>query len=345
MPEKRKRGRPRKYETVVTIESIDYTMSSTGILTPRAHFTPIQQDGYKLQKVPLYNNCDVGSKIRVYGYKCIGIVEEIPRKPLERCPFCGEPVIQVINQNICTNVRCSELVSKQLSHMLKFLGVPYLMHGGARDLLKQFKTPALYHLFELQYQDYCKLPYIGDEKVVDIIAALNETVYLSMDAFIDLLSIPFMTDLAAADLDIYFDGDIYRFIDAVMKGFDFSHISVNVTDAVNEAIHRWFKNRITSTMRLADCFLFYPSAFEEEEFVGSKVGLFGNTQIFPSYSDARSYVNAIGGKLGQDPEKMYDYYICNYPLYCMGDLKYALDNHIPIMSELEFIQRSRSLIY
>lgn len=341
-----RRGRPKKYTTTVTIEEIDYTMSSTGILTARAHFQPIQQDGHLLQQVPIYDSAGVGSKIKVVGYKAIDTVELVAREPLTHCPFCGAPVtVQLGAYTFCTNVQCREMLKQQLRHMLKVIGVPHLKDVNLTGVFEHMKTPNLYSIFDMEHQEYLGVRWIGDARSRDIIEALNDTVLISMGQFLEMLSIPFMTVPAAEDLEHYYDGNIYKFIDDVYKGYDFSTISIDITTVINQFIHFWFHNRLTSTMRLADCFMFYPAPFYEDEFADSKVCLCGNTQIFKSYSDLCSYVNAIGGKAGNNPHRAYDYYICNYPLFFTGDLKYALDNHLPIMSELEFIQRTRSLLF
>ena len=121
-------------EVITTLESVEFQVGRTGVITPVAHVTPINVSGAIVQRATLHNFDEI-SRLRIHigdeiiikraGEvipKIVGVHKSIGKTPINvptHCPSCGQESIRQIEGQIayqCINPQCPAQIKERIKH-------------------------------------------------------------------------------------------------------------------------------------------------------------------------------------------------------------------------------------
>ena len=208
-------------EAVVEIKEIEWSVGSTGELTPIAIFKPVKLAGAKVGRASLHNikfMLDLGL---MAGMKAtiIRSGEVIPRvignpgkfatkeqilfSCIDKCPVCGESLkfSSDYTHTTCVNENCTGKLARRLELFCKALDMDYF--GPANCQLIAAILTSIDKLFDLSKEDLRKagLGYGMSEKVY---AEIHNKTSFSLEQFLTALCIPTLGPGTAKELAFAF---------------------------------------------------------------------------------------------------------------------------------------------
>ena len=199
------------------LQSIDWTMGRTGILTPVAVFKPVELDGSIVERASLHNitvmhntlhgSGWVGQKLTIYKANMIipqiFSAEEEPEDGIEHiqqpwlCPVCGEPLYEHGTDSVfltCENPNCSGKLINILDHFCgkKGLDIKGLSKATLEKLITWEWVSNFSDIYELEkYKiEWMDTQGFGDKSVRAILAAIEDSKTQTLESFISAIGIP-----------------------------------------------------------------------------------------------------------------------------------------------------------
>lgn len=205
-------------EAETTVNEVRWQVGRTGKLTPLAEVEAVDLGGVTVRKATLNNYGDIlrkgvktGSRVLIRRSnevipEILGCVEHggetrDVEKPTE-CPFCKHPVTEVGANLFCTNRQCRPRIVAALSHFaskgaMDIDGFSEATAGQLYDTLGLTKASALY---SLTAQDLQRLDGFKDKKIANLLAAIEKSRDVSLDAFIFALGVDGVGKVASKSL-------------------------------------------------------------------------------------------------------------------------------------------------
>lgn len=239
-----------EYET--WLNSIEWTMGRTGVLTPVAIFNPVDTGDSIIERASMHNIsimkqllnkpyegqsltvCKMNDIIpQVVSGGCeissadVGKYFEIPTE----CPICGgslEVVCEVDTEVLmCVNEMCEGKLVNHLDHFCgkKGLDIKGLSKATLGKLVDWGWVKEPVDLYNLgQYLDeWIQKPGFGDKSVRNILAAINDSRVSSLDKFLCAIGIPHVGITLSREL-VNFFSSYEEFRQAVDSKWDFTKI-------------------------------------------------------------------------------------------------------------------------
>lgn len=192
-------------EKTTIINSIRWTVSRTGVLTPTAICDPVELAGTVVQRATLHNARNVvNSDIRIGGeyviYKAgdiipaIGDVVTIPEdsEPYalpESCPTCHSPVSQLTEQSPeieCRNPLCPDKAISSIEHFCSRKAMN--IHGVGPKLIKliheHLNVSSPVDLYELTKEQLMTLPGVGEKTADNVLGEIERSKQLPYNRFL-----------------------------------------------------------------------------------------------------------------------------------------------------------------
>jgi len=193
-------GRPRgaiaykfpAQEAVTRLEQVECTVGRTGVVTPTAILDPVKIAGVTVGRASLHNfeaaaerDIRIGDRVvvkragDVIPYVARPLVDartgsEIPIRPPERCPSCGEPVVQAEGEIAvtCINTLCPAQLVQRLTYFAAVMEIEGLGERTSTQLVDQGLVQAPVDLYTLTKEDLLVLDGFADKKAENLLASI-----------------------------------------------------------------------------------------------------------------------------------------------------------------------------
>lgn len=352
-----------EYETELI--DIEWTMGRTGILTPVAHFHPVEIDGCTVERASLHNISimeelsggfeRVGDKLFIF--KANQIIPQVsswehPDNYSEKthlnipkhCPICGaETAIKMDNNSkmlMCTNPNCEGKLINTLDHFCgkKGLDIKGLSKATLEKLINWGWLDSISGIFELHRfaGGWYDKPGFGKKSVENIISAIEKSKKTSLSAFICALGIPLIGSVAAKRLEKEFK-TWDNFISAVENNYKF----YNLSDFGIEMDYSLKNYNYSEAKILVEEYI----TFEEQENNNSNnldnivFVITGKLNNFSNRDELKNLIESKGGKVTGSVSKKTSYLINNDSNSSSAKNKTAQSLNIPILTEADFIEK------
>ncbi len=205
------------------LNSIDYQVGRTGIITPVANLDPVQLSGTVVKRASLHNadiieglNLHIGDMVYVEKGgeiipKITG-VDEAARKPgatkvqfITECPVCGCKLIRYEGEaaHYCPNeTACPPQIKGKIEHFISRRAMN--IDGLGPETVDLFYQEGLIKnaadLYQLQASDICGLDRMGEKTAENIIASLQQSKQVPFERVLFALGIRFVGETVAKKL-------------------------------------------------------------------------------------------------------------------------------------------------
>ena len=184
-------------EAATIVREIGVNVGRTGVLTPAAHFDPVQLGGTTVRRATLHNYEDLSRKdVRVGDTVIVekggDIIPKVVRVVLEKrpegaapfrmpenCPVCGDPVVREPGEvaTRCVNPGCPAVVREALIH---FCGRRAMnIEGLGEKLVDQLVTAGLLtdvaSIYDLKAADLVELERWGEKSASNLVAEIDRS--------------------------------------------------------------------------------------------------------------------------------------------------------------------------
>jgi DNA ligase (NAD+) len=248
-------------EQVTTkLEDIGVNVGRTGVLTPYAILEPVEISGVVVRQATLHNfdfieekDIRIGDRVlvkragEVIPY-VIGPIEDVRTgneekySPPEKCPSCGEPVVNPEGEvaYYCVNNACPAQLVRNLEHFasqsamdIVGLGINTVQQLADAELVK-----GIADLYQLIQSDLLKLDGFGEKKAENLLSAIEDSKSQPLYRLITGLGIRGVGQVAAQDL-----ADRYKNLDELRKASQGEIESMEgFGPNIAESIVEWFAN-------------------------------------------------------------------------------------------------------
>ncbi len=205
------------------LNSIDYQVGRTGIITPVANLNPVQLSGTIVKRASLHNadiieglNLHIGDMVYVEKGgeiipKITG-VDESAREPgstkvqfITECPVCGSKLIRYEGEaaHYCPNeTACPPQIKGKIEHFISRRAMN--IDGLGPETVDLFYQEGLIKnaadLYQLQASDICGLDRMGEKTAENIIASLQQSKQVPFERVLFALGIRFVGETVAKKL-------------------------------------------------------------------------------------------------------------------------------------------------
>lgn len=345
------------YETI--LRDVEWNTTRSGIIAPVAIFDEIDLDGALTTRATLHNlsvieqlQLGIGDTITVYRSNMVipKIEDNLTRsntlKIPNKCPCCGHLTQVKYTDNskvlMCTNPDCAAKKLAQFTHFVsrKCMNIDGLSERTLEALISHGfvnNYRDIYHLADHKAKLY-KLDGMGKKSVDNLLESIENSRNVKLENFITALGILNVGLSAAKTISNYFKGSFIEFNNAFWNRFDFTKLD-DIGGTTAQSIDIYMSNNSEEVYSLSQ-----EMNFIVEETKSSGVDLSGKafciTGSLEHYSNRDALVKAIednGGKYVSGVSKKTDYLINNDKASTSGKNKKAMELHIPIISEQDFI--------
>lgn len=362
-----KNGIALKFEDEVvstTLESVEWSMGKTGVITPVAIFDPVELDGTEVGRASLHNvsilqelELGIGDEITVYKANMIipQIEANITRSNTceipKRCPVCGaETEVKQDNKTkvlVCTNDNCQGKLLKLLSHFIskKGMDINQLSEATLQKFVDLGWLNSLndVYLLENHYKDMLKLEGFGKKSVDKLLLAIEKSKTVKLESFLAALSIGNIGKTASKVIAKHFNYSFDSFIEAVEDDFDFTLLDdFGVT--MNDSIYSHISNNITSIKELSEQLTFmFPLTKGKitTDLAGTTFVITGKLNSYENRDTAKEEIESLGGKVVGSVSKNTNYLVNNDINSNTGKNKKAKELGVSIINEEQLIAMLR----
>jgi len=208
------------------VREISVNVGRTGVLTPVAHFDPVQLAGTTVRRATLHNYEDLSRKdVRVGDTvlvekggevipKVVRVLLEkrpkdaVPFRMPERCPVCGDPIVREPGEvaSRCVNPSCSAVVREALRHFCSRRAMR--IEGLGERLVDQLVTAGLLtdvaSIYDLKASDLVALERWGEKSAANLLEEIQRSKRNDVSRLIYALGIRHVGEKAARTLAEHF---------------------------------------------------------------------------------------------------------------------------------------------
>jgi DNA ligase (NAD+) len=319
-------------EATTVVRDIGVNVGRTGVLTPAAHFDPVQLAGTTVRKATLHNYEDLSRKdVRVGDTVVVekggDIIPKVVRVVLEKrpadsvpfrmpthCPDCGDPVVREEGEvaTRCVNPGCPAVVREALQH---FTGRRAMdIEGLGERLVDQLVTAGLLtdvaSIYDLKAESLVELERWGEKSATNLVAEIEGSRNLDASRLLYALGIRHVGEKAARTLMGHFGS-----IDALAAASEQELQAVeDVGPSTAAVVRAWFSH--PRHVELLEKLRRHGVRFEGEKTRPPADGsLSGKTVVLTgilagiSREDASARLVAAGAKISGSVSKKTDYLV------------------------------------
>ena len=354
-------------ESVETsMQDVEWTLGKSGQITPTAIFTPVEIDGTTVERASLHN-AGIFEELNLYRgdtvtvYKANMIIPQI-RANLDRetqyksnimkfimpktCPVCGAKTM--IKQDgiakilYCSNPYCS---GKKLNQFIHFVSKDAMnIDGLSEATLEKFVNKGWIKNFTDIYKlkrysfEMEQLEGFGHKSVYSLLTAIENSRKVTLDKFINALSIPNVGKETAKLIAKECNYLIGNFIDRLEYDSDWSTID-SIGSVVNTNIADWYNYHWDLFQDLiAELDFVVPENNNNKLLNGKTFVITGSLNQFVNRDEAKNLIESLGGKVSGSVSNKTNYLVNNDINSMSGKNKKAKELGIPIISEDELLK-------
>lgn len=355
-----------EYET--TLIDIDWTMGRIGVLTPVAIFEPIEIDGAIIERASLHNlsimeELSGGFQRKgdiLYIYRANQIIPQVAKWEHignyneenslllpKKCPICGEPTkieYTIGTKNlICPNPNCEGKLINHLDHFCgkKGLDIKGLSKATLEKLVDWEWISTTEDIFKLNEHraEWIKKAGFGVKSVDNILNAIEDARWCTLNAFISSLGIPLIGKTASKELIKIFP-TWEEFISAVENKYDFCSIpnfGIEMNNAIINFDYTEAKNIRNNYLRIF-MEITPVNKIEKSNLEGLTFVITGKVKHFKNRDELKEFIEARGGKVVGSISSKTNYLINNDIESTSSKNVSAKKLGIPILSEENFLE-------
>ena len=344
------------------LESIEWQIGRTGILTPVANFETVNLDGTEVSKASVHNlsiieSLGLGILDRIYVIKANQIIPQIVEDLDKRnniqipkiCPACGSNtyVEQLYESKVlyCSNENCSGRLLQAFSNFVKrdAMNIEGLSEATLSKLIDKgfIKTFADIYKLEQYKSQIEKLDGFGKKSYQKLIDSIEESKTVKMENFLVALGIDQIGKGGAKRMAHYFGNDIDLLFDAVSSNYDLSRIE-DFGQVTADAVMKHFKN--SDNRNQVYELLEYVTIKGEEKKVdaglkdlsGVTFVITGGVNTFKNRDEFKVLVESLNGKVAGSVSSKTNYLVNNDTTSTSGKNQKAKEVGVSIISEEDF---------
>ena len=357
------------------LQGIEWSMGKTGVLTPVAHFDPIDIDGTTVERASLHNvnimreifgDCAyVGQYVKVFKANMIipQIAEAYPKMSygeviaqggvsahdvIEYCPYCHSEVDLIKSPDgtlnyYCSSPLCDGKLLNKLEHFCgkKGLDIKGISKATISKLIDEGWLGCYADVFALKNyrKEWIKMPGFGVLSVDKILKSIEEHKTTTLAQFLAAISIPLIGTSASKDIANYFNND-YKAFRAAVDNPDFYFFSLpNFGAEMHKAIKQFNYEEADTIIGL----LTIEKSKEVKPIQNSKlqdktVVITGKLKLFKNRNELKEVIIQNGGKVSESITAKTDILINNDINSTSAKNKAAQSRGIPILSEVDFME-------
>lgn len=340
-------------ETTTKILEVQWNVGRTAKVTPTAILEPVDIGGVTVKRATLNNYDDIVRKgVRLNGRVLIrrsnDVIPEIlgsmptdePTSEIEKpthCPACGSELYQNGVHIFCPNsLSCKPQLVSRMVHFASrdAMNIEGFSEKTAELFIEKLEIKDLPDIYELKYDDIIELEGFKEKKTQNILAAIEKSKEVSLDAFIYALGIPNVGIKTARDL-----ADNFGTLDLIMEAtveelVEIPDIGEIVAKSIVEFFHDEKIHRGIEKLFLEGVKPHYEilELNEETIFTGKTIVITGTIEGL-SRNEIKESVISMGGKVTGSVSKKTDFVIAGEK--AGSKLKRAQDLNIPVINEEE----------
>lgn len=341
-------------EVWTDLESIEFSVGRTGIVTPVANLKPVLLAGSTVSRASLYNfdeikrlNVQVGDRALVK--KAAEIIPKVIRvektpnsKPFEMpkiCPCCYAPLVEVEGEVAlyCPNKNgCSAQIKGRIEYFVSknAMDIDGLGESIISQLVERKMVYTYADLYKLTYEQLLELDLIAEKSAQNLLDAINNSKNTKLPKFLNALGIR-LVGKESADILAQNFKDIEALKAANVE--DLSAID-GIGEKMAKSIYDYFHNEqnlktLDEVLKLG---LVLENTYRKEEnlkFKGLSFVLTGTLEEF-SRDKAQEILKSLGAKTPNSVSKNTDYVIAG--ANAGSKLTKAQNLGIKILNEQEF---------
>jgi DNA ligase (NAD+) len=348
-------------EAITVVDSVDFQVGRTGLITPVANLRPINIGGVLVQRATLHNFNEIkrlGLKtgdsviVKRAGDVIPKIVDIIPEKrpgnaleinPPEKCPSCGSRLEKEDIYIRCNNPSCEAKILENLNFFVSKNAMD-IESFGPELVARLYKTgiiKSIADIFKLTKDDLLKVERMGDKLADKILSAINIRKSISLSFFLRSLGIRNVGDHLAKV--------IARDVKTAGRLFDISREELSkiyeVGPEVAESVYNFFHNK--ESVRVVNGIINSGVVVQDEivseteiDSIKNKIFVFTGTLEKLSRNEAEELVEKFGGRASGSVSKKTDFVVIGSEPG--SKYKKAKELGIKIITENEFLSMTGS---
>lgn len=341
---------PEEKETALL--TIEINVGRTGVLTPTAHFEPIQLAGTTVSRATLHNQDFITEKKIAIGDKILvrkagDIIPEVRtvtahcgnpvyRMP-KQCPSCGSQVVRLEEESAvrCINPDCPAQLLRNLIHFCSRNAMD--IEGMGPAVLQQFVEQGLIRtvadLYALDLQKVASLEGMGEKSASNFKEALEKSKSNDLYRVIFGLGIRHIGEKAAKLLSNQF-----RNIDRLMEATSEEISAIDgfgkiMAESVYDFFHSEEAKHLIEQLKVAGLKFMNLSEMKDLRFAGKTFVLTGTLSLY-TRSAADKIIEGFGGKTASSVSKKTSYVVAGAD--AGSKLTKANQLGVPVLTEDEF---------
>lgn len=350
-------------EGVTQVKQISVNVGRTGALTPVAELMPVQLAGTTVSRATLHNRdrlqeLDIRVGDTVVVRKAGEIIPEVlrvlpelrpphtaPYELPERCPECGQPVVQLPQEAVtrCVNASCPAILRRSLLHWASrdALDIDGLGEKLVQQLVDGSWVKTVADLYDLTVETLADLERMGRKSATNLVAAIERSRQQPWERVLYGLGIRHVGKVNAQLL-----AQEFPIVEALAEADSKTIASVyGIGAEIAEAVSQWFaipaNQSLVERLRQAGLQLSsQPTAPMGDQPLAGKIFVITGTLPTLKREDAKRLIQAAGGKVTDSVSKSTDYLVVGES--AGSKLEKATALGIPTLSEAQLLERLTS---
>lgn len=338
---------------------IEWSPSRTGLINPVAIFEPVELEGTTVSRASVHNvsilkelELGIGDIVKVYKANMIipQIAENLTRSGNlsipKVCPVCGQEA-RVLRENeveslYCMNPGCEAKKIKAFTH---FVGRDAMsIDGMSEATLEKFIARGFIHdfgdIFEIgRYREQIvEMEGFGEKSFRRLTESLEKARHTTLPRVIYSLGIANIGLANAKVICRYFDNDLEK-----LRMADEEEVSAieSIGPVIAHNLVEYFsgeENNKKLDHLLKHLEIEKESVSGEQPFAGMNFVITGSMERFANRSEAKEFIESLGGKVTGSVTGKTNYLINNDTTSNSSKNKKARELGIPVISEEEFLK-------
>jgi DNA ligase (NAD+) len=244
-------------EVKTTVKEIIWQVGRTGVITPVADLQPVSVGGVVVSRATLHNVDELKRKQVYAGAQVIvrragDVIPEVVKavevddhvhfpEPPDHCPVCNASVFRIEGEvaiRCSGGLSCSAQLKERLRHFVSrgAMDIEGMGEKLVARLVDEGKLADVADLYEFDYASLSEWQGMGEKKIANILAAIEQSKQRPLARFLHALGIRHVGAATAAGLAVHF-GEL----DALMRADEEALIEVpDVGPEVAASIHSFF---------------------------------------------------------------------------------------------------------
>ena len=338
---------------------MEWSPSRTGLINPVAIFEPVELEGTTVSRASVHNisivkelQLGIGDTLKVYKANMIipQIAENLTRSGNlvipDKCPVCGQEA-RIRRDNDVETLYCMnpDCVAKRIKAFTLFTSRDAMnIDGLSEATLEKFIAMGFIHnfgdIFEIgKYKEQIvEMEGFGQKSFDNLMASLERAKKTTLAKVIYSLGIANIGLANAKVICKYFDDDLEKIRNASEEEISaIEGIGPVIAKSLSDYFHKEENNQRLDHL-LGHLHIIHEENSEEQIFAGKTFVITGSVEHFANRSEAKTFIEARGGKVTGSVTKKTDYLINNDKTSTSSKNKKAQELGIPILSERDFLE-------